>query len=434
MNRRTFIKSTAAITAFPAIVSSSVFGAESPGKQITFGCIGVGRMGCGDMKHLLSQGLSRNARVVAVCDLDRDRATAAAGMVDSFYKQELSKDNWGCKIYGDFRELIARSDIDAVLIVTPDHWHAIPAIAAANAGKDIYLEKPLTYTVEEGQKLVQAVRKNKVILQTGSMQRSSVYFRKACEVVRNGMIGKLQTIEVVVPTDSGRGKSDSMPIPANLNYDMWLGSAPDAPYTQDRVHPQNGYGRPGWLQIEAYSRGMITGWGAHMYDIAQWGMGTDVDSGPVEISAEGEFPDRGLFDVHVGYKGEATYANGVKMVSHNGAAGVRFTGADGWVWVDRSKFEAPDRDIFRQPVPENGVKLYESKDHMVNFLECIVSRKDPITPVEVGHRSNTVCILHWISMKLGGRKLQWDPKAERFVKDDEANSMLGSVGRGEWKI
>ena len=308
-SRRTFLKTVVAASAAPIFVPWHVLGGpDAPSNKLRMGSIGNGRMGSGDMQAAMGGAL-----MVAVCDVNIDRANAAKAKVE---KHQGAGDK--VAVYQDFRELLARDDIDGVTISTPDHQHAVIAVAAANAGKDIYLQKPLTYSIEEGKALVKAVRKNKVILQTGSQQRSSQYFRITCELVRNGRIGKLQSVDVTVPTDHGTGKADPMPVPENLDYDRWLGPTPDAPYTEHRVHPQNGYSRPGWLQIEVYCRGMITGWGAHMYDIAQWGLGTDVDSGPVEIEATADFPKRGLFDMHAGYKAEATYANGVKLTSHTG--------------------------------------------------------------------------------------------------------------------
>ena len=434
MDRRNFLKTASAAVSVPFIVPSSVFGKDAPSNRLNMAAIGTGRMGHSDMKECLNQGLQAGARLVAVCDVDSERAKHAKNEVEKIYAKELGEGNFQkVQVYDDYRELLERKDIDGVTISTPEHWHGLIGIAAANAGKDMYVQKPLTYSIVEGQRLVEAVRRNNVILQTGSQQRSSVYFRKTCELVRNGRIGKLQVIEVVVPTDSGRGESTPMEVPKNLNYDMWLGPTAEMPYTEHRVHPRKGFSRPGWLQIERYCRGMITGWGAHMYDIAQWALGVDLDSGPVEVKATAEFPDRGLFDVHVGYEAQAEYANGVKMISHNGKAGVKFIGSDGWLWVQRGSFDAPDRNIFREVPGAGEIKLVESKNHMLNFLESMRSRKDPIAPVEAGHRSNSVCVIHHIAMKLG-RKLRWDPKAERFLNDDEANSMLDYPHRRPWVI
>jgi predicted dehydrogenase len=423
-SRRTFLKTVVAASAAPIFVPWHVLGGpDAPSNKLRMGSIGNGRMGSGDMQAAMGGAL-----MVAVCDVNIDRANAAKAKVE---KHQGAGDK--VAVYQDFRELLARDDIDGVTISTPDHQHAVIAVAAANAGKDIYLQKPLTYSIEEGKALVKAVRKNKVILQTGSQQRSSQYFRITCELVRNGRIGKLQSVDVTVPTDHGTGKADPMPVPENLDYDRWLGPTPDAPYTEHRVHPQNGYSRPGWLQIEVYCRGMITGWGAHMYDIAQWGLGTDVDSGPVEIEATADFPKRGLFDMHAGYKAEATYANGVKLTSHTGGGNVKFIGSEGWILASRGGFKAHDQNIFREKPGENDIHLYQSKSHMGDFLNSMKTRKDPICPVEVGHRSNSVCVIHHIAMKLG-RKLKWDPKAEKFIGDDEANRMLDYPHRKGWEV
>lgn len=434
MTRRNFLKATAVTVAAPVIVPSGVFGRQAPSNTMLMGCIGVGRQGQGDMQELIYRGLDAGARVVAVCDIDAHRMEDAQWLVDKIYAVELGEGSQkSCAAYKDFRELLAREDIDGVLIVTPDHWHAAMAVAAANAGKDIYLEKPMTFSIAEGRKLVQAVRRNNIILQVGSQQRSSVYFHKACELTRNQRIGKLHTIRVWLPEDQGTGDPSPMPVPKNLDYDFWLGPAPQAPFTEDRVHPQRSYNRPGWLQIEQYCRGMITGWGSHMNDIAQWGNGTD-DTGPVEMSAKAEFPDRGLFDVHTTFKAEGLYANGIKLIQETGEpAGVRFEGDRGWIFVQRGEIQASDRDILREEIGGDEIKLYESGNHMRNFLECMRSRKDPVAPVEVGHRSNSICVMTHIAMKLG-RRLKWNPESESFIDDDEANRWLDYTHRDPWNV
>ncbi len=424
-----------ASAAVPAFFSTRQgLAGTGPNDTINIGCIGVGRQGRGDMQEAIYQGMDANARVVAVCDIDSKRLKSAKELVEKIYRENAEKVGTygGCETYSDFRELLKRPDLDGVVIVTPDHWHAIPAIAAAKAGKDIYLEKPMTYSIEEGKALVRAVRDNKRIFQVGSQQRSGIYFRKACELVRNGRVGKVHTIKVGLPVDKGTGNPETAPVPENLNYDMWMGPTEPAPYAEHRVHPQANFGRPGWLQIERYCKGMITGWGAHMNDIAQWGNGTD-DSGLTEIEASGEFPKRGLFDVHTNYKAEGKFTNGVKLLQETGPAGVRFEGDQGWIFVSREKLEASDPALLKGKIPEDGVHLYESTNHMKNFLECMRSRKEPVAPVEVGHRSNTICLITHISMKLG-RKLNWDPKTERFKDDDEANAMLGYKYREPWTL
>lgn len=439
--RRSFLKKALAAGIAPMFVPARFFGQNAPSNIVRFGCIGVGRQGRSDMQQLMHQGSDIGVRVVAVCDFDSKRANDAKNLVQKFAGEKLGADApKTCDVYRDFRELIARKDIDGTLIVTPDHWHAIPAIAAANSGKDIYLEKPLTYSHAEGVKLVEAVRRNKRIFQVGSQQRSDQHFRMACEFALNGRLGKLHTIRAVMPADKGTGEPAPMPVPENLDYESWLGPAPQAPYTEHRVHPQKDYGRPGWLQIEAYSRGMITGWGAHMNDIAQWGNGTD-DTGPVEFKGSGEFPKRGIFDVHTNFHVEALYANGVRLIMETTgmseesgkAAGVWFEGEKGRIFVARGKIVSEPADLVRDKIRDDERRLYVSRNHMLNFLECVRSRKDPVAPVEVGHRSNSICILAHIAMKTG-RTLKWDPKAEKFVGDDEANRLLDYPHREPWTI
>ncbi len=434
ITRRAFLKSAAAAAVAPAIIPSSIFSRQAPSDRLLMGCIGVGRQGVADMQELIYRGLEAGARVVAVADVDAHRLEHAQWLVDKIYAAELGTDKPpACAGYRDFRELLARPDIDGVNIVTPDHWHAAHALAAVNAGKDIYLEKPMTYTIAEGQKLVQAVRDNKRVLQVGSQQRSGIYFRTACELVRNGRLGRLQTIQVLLPVDVGQGEPGPMPVPKNLDYDNWLGPAPEAPFSVDRTHPQHSFERPGWLQIEPYCRGMITGWGAHMNDIAQWGNGTD-DTGPVEFEGRADFPQRGIFNVHTTFHVEALYANGVRLIMKSEEPGsVVFEGERGRIHVQRDKLEASDPAILREKVGDGETKLYVSNNHMRNFLECIRSRKEPAAPVEVGHRSNSIGVLAHIAMKLG-RKLRWDPQAERFIGDDEANGWLDLPHRAPWTI
>lgn len=409
--------------------------ARSPSSTLQLGSIGTGRMGRGDIMACLKQGLKpeANSRIIAVCDVNADRAALAKTMIDEFYEKNLPTGSRPVvAVYRDYRDLLSRKDIDGVTISTPDHWHAFNAIDAANAGKDIYVQKPLTYSIEEGKGLVSAVRKNRIVLQTGSQQRSDARFRNACELVRNGRLGTLRNIHVTLPADKGTGDATQMPVPEELDYDLWLGPAPDAPYTEHRVQPQKGFGRPGFLQIERYCLGMITGWGSHMFDIAQWGHGSD-ESGPVEMKATAEFPDRGLFDVHTEFEAEGRYADGVTLTAKTGAPGVKFTGDDGWLFVTRGRWEASDPSLLEGPMGEGKVKLYVSEDHMLDFLTSMRSRQDPACPVEVGHRSNSICVITHISMKLG-RKLKWNPKTERFIGDPEANRMLSATYRKPWKI
>lgn len=434
-SRRTFLMGALASATVPSFFSTRQGqAATGPNDTILLGFIGVGRQGRHDMQEAIHQGLDANVRVVAVCDLDSKRVTQAKELAEKIYREAGDKAAGysGCTGYSDYRELLKREDLDGVVVVTPDHWHAIPAIAALRAGKDVYLEKPMTYSIAEGQALVRAVRDNKRILQVGSQQRSAIYFRKACELVRNGHIGNVHTIRVGLPADRGEGNPETVPVPENLNYDVWMGPTEKMPYAEHRVHPQGDFGRPGWLQIERYCKGMITGWGAHMNDIAQWGNGTD-GSGLVEIEATAEFPKRGLFDVHTNFKAEGKFTNGVKLLQSTAEAGVRFEGDEGWIFVSREKLEASDYDLLKIKIAPDGVHLYESSNHMKNFFDCMRSRKDPVAPVEVGHRSNSLCLITHISMKLG-RKLNWDPKTERFTNDDEANNMLDYTHREPYTL
>jgi len=438
LNRREFLKNATAIVAGttlvgPTVVPSRVFGAESPSNRITVGFIGVGRMGVGDLRVVL--GL-KQAQVVAVCDVDSKRANHAKQLVEAHYGRQSSGQTYkGCAAYRDFMELVERKDIDAVLIATPDHWHVIPAIAAAKANKDIFLQKPLSLTIEEGRGLSDTVRRYGRVFQVGSQQRSESNFRFACELVRNGRIGELQTVKVGFGTDPPMGPEPPMPIPENLDYDMWLGPAPWAEYTEKRVHPQNDYGRPGWLRIRDYGAGMITGWGSHHNDIAQWGMGTEY-TGPVEIEGEAEYPKDGLWDVHGKFRIEYTYANGVKVIcadTGKNKQGVLFEGTEGWVYVKRGSLDAYPKSLVTSTIGPDETHLYQSNNHKGNFFECMKSRAETIAPAEIAHRSCTLCLLGEIAMRLG-RKLRWDPKNERFINDTEADRMLSRPMRSPWHL
>ena len=434
VTRRQFLKGSAvAATGFlvPTIVPASVFGAGAPSNRITIGFVGVGRMGMGDLRELLGR---KEAQIVAVCDVDANRVKSAQKTVEAHYSRQGSSGSYsGCRTYGDFRDLVAQADIDAVSIATPDHWHVLPAIAAAKAGKDIFLQKPLSLTIQEGRVLSDTVRRYGRVFQVGSQQRSDARWRQACELVRNGRIGKLHTVKVGFGTDPGTGPEQPMPVPDNLDYDFWLGPAPWAAYTEKRVHPKTGYDRPGWLRIAAYGAGMITGWGAHHNDIAQWGMGTEY-TGPVEIQGQTEYPKDGLWDVHGDFSIEYTYANGVKVICNDNKKnkqGVLFEGTEGWVYVKRGQIDAQPKSLLTSTIGPDEIRLYKSNNHKANWLECIKSRAETIAPVEIGHRSCTVCLLGEIAMRLG-RKLKWDPDTEQFVGDETANRMLWRPMRSPW--
>jgi predicted dehydrogenase len=429
VSRRGFLKVAAAAVAAPYIVPARILrGQEAPSNQIAMGCIGVGRMGMEDLRGYLGR-----TQIVAVCDVDANRAARAKEEVEKHYASRLRQGEYkGCAAYGDFRDLMARPDIDAVHIATPDHWHVILAIEACRHGKDAYCQKPLSLTIREGQAAVEAVRRYGRVLQVGSQQRSDAQFRFACELVRNGRIGRVRTVRVGLPTDPGTTVQPVMPVPEGLDYDFWLGPAPWAPYTVERVHPQKGYGRPGWLRISDYSGGMMTGWGSHHIDIAQWGLGTE-RTGPIEIEGRGEFPSNGLWDVHGKFRVECRYADGIRMIIDDGPNGVRFEGTEGWVFVTRGSMDAEPKSLLKETLGPGEVHLVKSVNHQENFIACVRSRQDPVANVEAGHRSATICHLGNIAMLLE-RKLRWDPVKELFVGDEEANRLLDRPKREPWQI
>ncbi len=456
VSRRTFLGtavkggviSSALVAGFPTIVASPLHGEKAPSNRINIGAIGNGRIS--RIHDLPSTWKYDNARIMAVCDLDSKRVEDAKKLVNDFYSQKTGKPYDGVTTYTDYRELLKNKDIDAVLISTPDHWHAIIAIHAVEAGKDVYLQKPASLTIAEGRALSNAVQRTGRILQVGSQQRSSVQFRYAAELVRNGRIGRLKTVYVGLPGDPSGDDEPEMPVPKNLNYEMWLGSTPYVYYTEKRVHPQAGYDRPGWLRCEQFGAGMITGWGAHHVDSAHWAMDTEY-TGPVEVSGWAEFPTHGLWDVHGKFKTEGLYANGVRMIiSGDFPNGIKFEGTEGWIFVSRGNqsvtpsdpvaklhdsqaLAASDPKIITSVIGPDEIHLYESKDQHGNWLDCIKSRQPPIAPVEIGHRSCSTCLVHHAVMKLK-RKLYWDPAKERFKNDDEANAMVSRPQRWPYVI
>jgi predicted dehydrogenase len=407
---------TSIAMSFPSIVPASVFGKNAPSNRINVGAIGAGRISRGhDMPGVWRYDY---AQLMAVCDLDSKRAEEGKVLINDYYTKRDGKPFDGVKVYTDYRELLQNKDIDAVLISTPDHTHAMIGVAAAKAKKHIYMQKPASLTIKEGRVISDVVQKSGVKFQIGSQQRSTEQFRYAAELVRNGRIGQLKTVYVGLPGDPPGGKKEEMPVPSTLNYDMWLASTPMVYYTVDRVHPQTGYDRPGWLRCEQFGAGMITGWGAHHIDSAHWGMGTE-RSGPVEIWCDkAEFATGGLWDVHGIFKTEALYANGVKMiVSNEFPNGIKFEGTEGWVFVSRGdyqvtssdpgggnsqakKIDASDPKILTSVIGEKEFHFTVSKEHHGNWLEAIRDNKDTIAPVEEAHRACSACLLHHISMKL----------------------------------
>ncbi|MCS3794997.1 Gfo/Idh/MocA family protein [Niastella sp. OAS944] len=453
---------TAISLSLPSIVPSSVFGKNAPSNRINVASIGCGRISV--IHDMTSIARYSGARIIAVCDLDKNRADAGVQAVKNNYKR-AEKENggltgdWEIKVYYDYRELLLNKDIDAVHISLPDHQHALVGVHAVRAGKDVYLQKPASLTVEEGRILCDEVKKSGRILQMGSQQKSIdpwPQFKKACELVRNGRIGQLKTVEVGLPGDPGGGNATQMVVPATLNYDAWLGPTPDVYYTEDRVHALDAsfkgiVSRPGWLRCEQFGAGMITGWGAHHIDTAHWAMGME-HSGPIEVWGTGKFPTddpgyKGLWDVHGIFRTEAMYANGVHMIVSNELPnGVKFIGTDGWIWVTRGSYRVTDSDpiadkdgvkpidasnpkILQSVIGNSEIHLYHSAQQHANWLDCVKSRKEPVAPAEVGHRSCTTCLLHHIAMKLK-RKIYWDPQKEAFTNNDkEATAMLSKPRR-----
>ena len=446
ITRRNFIDLSAkavAVAGFPTIVPASVFGENAPSNRINIGAIGTGRI---SRSHDLP-GVWQydNALVMAVCDVDSNRANDAKTLVNDFYGKKTGKPYDGVRVYTDYRDLLTNKDIDAVLVSTPDHWHAPIVIDAVRAGKDVYMQKPASLTIAEGRLMADAVKQSGRIVQVGSQQRSSRQFRYAAELVRNGRIGDLKTVYVGLPGDPSGNDEPEMPIPKNLNYDMWLGTTPEVYYTEKRVHPQVGYDRPGWLRCEQFGAGMITGWGAHHIDCAHWAMNTE-HTGPIEISGRADFPKSGLWNVHGIFRTEALYKNGVRMVVSNEIPnGIRFEGTTGWIFVSRGDtpvtasdpiakqnaakaLDASEPKLITSEIGPSEVHLPVSKEHHGNWLESIVSRKEPIAPVEIGHRSCSACLLHHAAMKLN-RKLLWNPDNERFINDPEADKLLSRPQR-----
>ncbi len=429
ISRRSFLATciaTAAATGLPLwFVQRELAAAEqvapklpSPNDRPGIALIGCGGMGRGD---------ARNARrlgdILAVCDVDQSHVDAAA--------VEFTRDGKAPAKFSDFRKVMERDDIHVIVQATPDHWHTLINLAAAKAKKDVYGEKPLTLTIDEGKRMVTAVRDSGIVLQTGTQQRSSQKFRLACELVRNGRIGKLKQVHVFVPAGLHAGPFHPVPVPSTLNWDFWLGQAPKVDYEAERCHANFRW----WWD---YSGGPVTDWGAHHNDIARWGIGLD---GPSEVAARvvtGPVP--GGYETPSEFEATLTYANGVRHVvktttddSPYGEVlkregqrnGVKFEGTDGWIWVNRADLAASNEDILFTPLPENALHLETSSDHMGNFFECVRSRKDPVCHVEVGHRSATVGHLIVIALRLG-RKFQWDPQKELFTGDGarEANAAL----------
>lgn len=442
LTRRDFIKKVGLLGAavgFPSIIPASALGKNgfvSPSNRITMGSIGLGGMGSGNTRGFLDR---RSVQVVALCDPCRKINKYGYGHnetrgwepmkadVDKKYSERFGSDYKGCDIYEDFRDLIARKDIDAITTATPDHWHALIAVAAVRSGKDVYGEKPLTRRVEEGRILANAVREYGRVWQTGSWQRSASHFLRVAELVRNGYIGKVHTVKIGLPANNYLAKVPAEPIPENFNWDLWLGPAPRAEYSHHRAFTT-------WRFISDYSSGKIGDWGAHHIDTMHWALGYDM-SGPVSIKpTKIEWPKDGLFDHPVHYTMEAKYPNGeTVIISDEFKNGIEFFSDKGRMFVDRSYVEADPKTLWKEQIKVGDERLYYSRNHTDNFIDCVKNRRLSSTDIEVAHRSNTVTLLGEIAYRVG-REIKWDVKTETIANDKQASELLRAVYRAPWVL
>lgn len=427
MNRRTFLKTTAAVVG-PMILAGCATTRKGerrppPSERVVMGAIGLGWQGPDNLGRFLGR---KDVQVIALCDVDQNHLAAVKATVDRTYE------NTDCATYSRFEELLARSDLDAVSIALPDHWHAIPAIAAAEAGLDIYGEKPLSHTLAEGRAMVKAVERNQRIWQTGSWQRSVRDFHRAAELVRNGRIGKVKYCEVGLGGgyEDYAGTKDKTaygPPPPELDYDRWLGPAPMHPYCPARVHKN-------WRWVMAYGGGRIMDWTGHHLDIAHWGLGLD-RTGPVLLEGTGVIPEPGgVWDAPPEYDCTATYEDGVVIrISDKYPMGAKWFGETGWIFVDRGTLEAEPKSVLKEVIGDNEIRLYQSRDHFGNFIECVKSRNETISPAEIAHRSASVGHLCNIALYTG-RKIRWNPKTEEILDDPAATAMLSPTYREPWTL
>ncbi|MFC1792960.1 Gfo/Idh/MocA family protein [Planctomycetota bacterium] len=437
ITRRSFVKNAAVCGAglmgFPYVLPSSVLGgngAVAPSNRITLGLIGTGNINTHHCRTFLAE---KDALIIAVCDPVAARREGYCNRINQAYGGTT------CADYRDFRELLVREDIDAVCIGTPDHWHAAQAIAAMQAGKDVYVEKPLTLTVAEGRRIVEVASMYGRILQTGLQRRSNGAFRNACELVRNGRIGRLTHVEVgIIGINKGvqaRQNFPKTPVPEGFDYDMWLGPAPFASFCPQRVARGNEVCY--WYYISDYTAGFITGNGVHFVDIAQWGIGDEVK--PLEVNTlSADIPSNGLVDDAIAWRSKIVYENGVAMsYSSEGNPhpdGIRFIGTEGWIHITGGgTLSANPTDILKSAIGPNEIHLYASPGHHRNFLDCIKTRRPTAASAEIGHHATTTCNLVEISARLG-RMLRWDPATERFINNEAANRFLSRAMRSPWRL
>jgi len=436
VTRRVFLQTTAgavSAVAFPCVVPSSALGGEgsvAPSDRVTLGLVGTGNINGHHRTVFLAE---KDARIVAVCDPVADRRQAFCNRIDQAYGGRV------CADYRDFRDLLARPDIDAVCIGTPDHWHAILAMAAMQAGKDVYVEKPLTRTVAEGRRVVETAATYGRILQTGLQRRSMGAYRYACELVRNGRIGDLTQVEVgILGINQGVQAGHSFretPVPEGFDYDLWLGPAPAAPFSAERVARGNEVCY--WYYVCDYTAGFISGNGVHFVDIAQWGIGDDIQ--PVAVhTVSADVPADGLVDTPVAWRSEIVYENGAKMSysseGHPHPDGIRFVGTRGWIHITGGgALSAGPMDVLKSVIGPDEIHLYTATEHHRNFLDCIKTRRPAAASAEIGHHATTTCNLAEISAQVG-HSVKWDAKREHFTDDAEADRMLARATRSPWHM
>lgn len=423
--RRRFIANSAALLAAPTIVPASVFGANAPSNRITCGVIGAGTRGLLHTNTLIRMD---GAQLVAVCDTFQSKADKAKAIADKWY---ANKEKASVTAYQDFRDVIARPDIDAVFVAAPENWHGVIGSMAAQAGKDVYGEKSLTHTISEGRDLINVVRREETVFQSGTQQRSDPKFRKACELAINGYLGEIRKVHVGVPGGAGKAKEGiwpAVPVPQDLNYDLWLGPAQTAPYLEDMCTFN-------WYFMSAYCAGWIVSWGVHHLDIALWGM-PEFQTGRIEVGGSAEFFDASA-DVSYAWDVNFTTPSGLQMHFVDSAKshgqGVRFIGDKGWVHVNRGKITASDPALLSLDFKDSDQRLQESIHHHDDFLQSVKSRKDPVAPIEACHRATTLGLIADTATRLN-RKLTWDWDREQFIDDAVANSMLSRLLRSPWKV
>jgi glucose-fructose oxidoreductase len=426
LSRRIFLKQTGwaslAACGLPTLVPATVFGANAPSKRVQLGHIGVGGQGGGLLQGFL--GLTQS-QSVAVCDPIKSRREDAARRIEERYAGQQDRGSFkGCQKYDDFRNLLTRDDIDAVVIATPDHWHVPIALAAVRAGKDVYVEKPLGISVEQDQALRAAVHLHGAVFQYGTQQRSfNTHCAFACELVRNGYIGELKAIHVIAPNGETGGVATPQPVPEELNYDLWLGPAPETPYTKDRV-----YGGGRWF-IYDYAIGFLGGWGAHPLDIAHWGY----PHTPIEVEGTGIIPTDGLFDTVVNWDLRGRYASGIEFTLKHGGDKTTFVGSAGWVAASRSDIQASPESLLKVQIKPGEIHLLQDNHHYRNFADCVLTRRTPASNIDSAVQSDIMSHLGDIAIRTG-RKIKWDPVKETIVGDDSAARMLRRGMRAPWTI